>query len=273
MGWCSCRAASCLPFASCSRAGARAGALSALPTGPYARRPSHELRQARRARFHTRGNPGGARGPRDRADRDRPQPWRGDRHHRGAARSHPRALGRRGQVGTTRIEQGVAGSRREGGRRRHGRARVPLAPGDGRDARRPHAARRSERVPPGNRFDAGKDDRIPPADRAAVGTPGGAIPMNSRARASGFTLIELLVALVIFGIFSVLAYARLGRWLDAPLLADVETFELGFLGATGDPVDTWPTATSGPDVPPRAMEVTLAVKGVGRFKRLFLVNS
>ncbi len=205
--------------------------------------------------------------------------------------------------------------------------------------------------------------------------------MSSRARASGFTLIELLVALVIFGIFSVLAYAGLGRLLDgraqiteeqrvwqelsqvflrlsddvaharprgvrdvsglvslpafvgrpfdsralaepsleltrggelnygsgaqsdlrrvayrlkegrlvrltwpvldrapvsvpleAPLLADVETFELRFLGATGDPVDTWPTATSGPDAPPRAMEVTLAVKGVGRFKRLFLVN-
>jgi general secretion pathway protein J len=205
--------------------------------------------------------------------------------------------------------------------------------------------------------------------------------MNPRARASGFTLIELLVALVIFGIFSVLAYAALGRLLDnrgrlteeqrvwqelsqvflrisddvaharsrgvrdvsgfvlpafvgrpfdsralaepsleltrggelnygsgsqsdlrrvayrleegrlmrltwpvldrapvsvpleAPLLADVETFELRFLGATGDPVDTWPTATSGLDVPPRAMEVTLVVKGVGRFKRLFLVNS
>jgi general secretion pathway protein J len=205
--------------------------------------------------------------------------------------------------------------------------------------------------------------------------------MSSRARAPGFTLIELLVALVIFGIFSVLAYAGLGRLLDgrvqlteeqrvwqelsqvflrisddvaharpravrdvsgselrafvgrpfdsralaepsleltrggelnygsgaqsdlrrvayrlkegrlvrltwpvldrapvsvpleAPLLADVETFELRFVGATGDPVDTWPTATSVLDVPPRAMEVTLAVKGVGRFKRLFLVSS
>ena len=205
--------------------------------------------------------------------------------------------------------------------------------------------------------------------------------MSPRGRLSGFTLIELLVALVIFGIFSVLAYAALGRLLDnrgrlteeqrvwqelsqvflrisddvaharsrgvrdvsgfvlpafvgrpfdsralaepsleltrggelnygsgsqsdlrrvayrleegrlmrltwpvldrapvsvpleAPLLADVETFELRFLGATGDPVDTWPTATSGLDVPPRAVEVTLAVKGVGRFKRLFLVNS
>ena len=206
--------------------------------------------------------------------------------------------------------------------------------------------------------------------------------MNPRARSSGFTLIELLVALVIFGIFAVLAYAGLGRLLDnrgrlteeqrvwqelsqvflrisddvaharsrgvrdvsglvqlpafvgrpfdsralaepsleltrggelnygtgpqsdlrrvayrlkegrlvrltwpvldrapvsvpleAPLLGDVEAFELRFLGAVGDPVDTWPTATSSPDVPPRAMEVTLAVKGVGRFKRLFLVNS
>ncbi len=60
--------------------------------------------------------------------------------------------------------------------------------------------------------------------------------------------------------------------LEAPLLADVETFELRFYGASGDSVETWPTATSGPDFPPRAMEVTLAVKGLGRFKRLFLVN-
>jgi general secretion pathway protein J len=206
--------------------------------------------------------------------------------------------------------------------------------------------------------------------------------MNTgRGRLSGFTLIELLVALVIFGIFAVLAYAGLARLLDnrerlteeqrvwqqlsqvflrisddvaharsrairdaggfelrafvgrpfdpralaepsleltrggelnygggprsdlrrvayrlkegrlvritwpvldrapvtepleAPLLADVETFELRFYdGASGQSVETWPTATSGLDVPPRAMEVTLAVKGVGRFKRLFLVN-
>ena len=52
----------------------------------------------------------------------------------------------------------------------------------------------------------------------------------------------------------------------------METFELRFYDQTGVPVDTWPTATSGPDVPPRAMEVTLEVKGLGRFKRLFLVN-
>jgi len=60
--------------------------------------------------------------------------------------------------------------------------------------------------------------------------------------------------------------------LEAPLLGDVETFELRFYDASGGPVETWPTATSGIDVPPRAVEVTLAVKGVGRFKRLFLVN-
>ena len=60
--------------------------------------------------------------------------------------------------------------------------------------------------------------------------------------------------------------------LEAPLLADVETFELHFYGDSGQSVETWPTAASGPDVPPRAMEVTLAVKGMGRFKRLFLVN-
>ena len=59
--------------------------------------------------------------------------------------------------------------------------------------------------------------------------------------------------------------------LEAPLLADVETFELHFYDATGGAVDTWPIPTGGPDIP-RAMEVTLAVKGLGRFKRLFLVN-
>src|SRR5438552_2410047 len=286
----------------------------------------------------------------------------------------------------------MAGARREGGRRRHGRARVPLAAGDGRDARRPHAPRRGECVPEGRRFDADEDDRIRRADgnagstaartRIADGTwiTDGAAPMNPRGRASGFTLIELLVALVIFGIFAILAYAGLARLLDnrgrltdeqrvwqelsqaflrisddvaharsravrdvsgfelrafvgrlydsralaepsleltrggelnyggaprsdlrrvayrlkegrlvritwpvldrapvtepleAPLLADVETFELRFYGASGDSVETWPTATSGPDVPPRAMEVTLAVKGLGRFKRLFLVS-
>jgi general secretion pathway protein J len=211
-------------------------------------------------------------------------------------------------------------------------------------------------------------------------TTDGVVTMDPRGRVSGFTLIELLVALVIFGIFAVLAYAGLARLLDnrerlteeqrvwqqlsqvflrisddvaharsrairdaggfplpafvgrpfdpralaepsleltrggelnygggprsdlrrvayrlkegrlvritwpvldrapvtepleAPLLGEVESFELRFYDASGGPVETWPTATSGAEVPPRAMEVTLAVKGVGRFKRLFLVN-
>ena len=71
----------------------------------------------------------------------------------------------------------------------------------------------------------------------------------------------------------VLDRAPVTQPLEAPLLGDVETFELRFFDPTGVAVDTWPTVTSGgPDIPPRAMEVTLAVKGLGRFKRLFLVN-
>jgi general secretion pathway protein J len=206
--------------------------------------------------------------------------------------------------------------------------------------------------------------------------------MNPRARLSGFTLIELLVALVVFGIFAVLAYAGLARLIDnrgrlteeqrvwqelsqvflrisddvaharargvrgsdagglplpafagrvfdsralaepsleltrggelnygggsqsdlrrvayrlkegrlvritwpvldrapvsvaleAPLLGDVETFELRFYDANGGWADTWPAATSVTNVLPQAMEVTLAVKGLGSFKRLFMVN-
>src|SRR6266705_2638925 len=219
-GWCSCRAESCRRFASCSRAAPRAGASSAPPTGPYARRPPHESRPARR-RLHAGGNPGGTRRARDRADRDGAQSGRRARHHCGAARPHPRALGGRGQADRARAAQGMAGARREGGRCRHGRARVPLAPGDGRDARRPHAARRDERVPEGRRFDAGEAHRLRrtggPAGGAACGAwiADGAAPMNPRDRVSGFTLIELLVALVIFGIFAVLAYAGLARLLDS----------------------------------------------------------
>src|SRR5438105_15259120 len=97
----------------------------------------------------------------------------------------------------------MAGARREGGRRRHGRARVPLAAGDGRDARGPHATRRGERVPEGRRFDAGEADRIRRADGKAGGnadrsrSADGAAPMNTRE--SVFTLIEFLVASVISG--------------------------------------------------------------------------
>lgn len=68
--------------------------------------------------------------------------------------------------------------------------------------------------------------------------------------------------------------------LEAPLLDGVETFELRYQGASGAapdkggggaPPDTWPPAGRIDDLP-RAVEVTLAVKGVGSFKRLFLVN-
>jgi general secretion pathway protein J len=203
----------------------------------------------------------------------------------------------------------------------------------------------------------------------------------TRRRRRGFTLIELLVALVIFGIFSMLAYAGLGRLLDgrgrlseeqrvwqelsqvflrisddlahararpvrntggfeqpafegrpfdsralaepsleltrggelhygpgvhsdlrrvayrlrdgrlfritwpvldrapvtvpleAPLLGDVDAFELQFYDPSGGPVAIWPAAGAANNVLPRAVEVTLAVKDLGRFKRLFLVNS
>ena len=59
--------------------------------------------------------------------------------------------------------------------------------------------------------------------------------------------------------------------LEAPLLDGVETFELRYHGGSGAPPDTWPPAGRIDDLP-RAVEVTLAVKGVGSFKRLFLVN-
>ena len=67
---------------------------------------------------------------------------------------------------------------------------------------------------------------------------------------------------------SVMLEPYTGKWNGIKLF---EIFELRFYGDSGQSVETWPTATSGPDVP-RAMEVTLAVKGLGRFKRLFLVN-
>jgi general secretion pathway protein J len=59
--------------------------------------------------------------------------------------------------------------------------------------------------------------------------------------------------------------------LEAPLLEGVESFELSYHGQTGAPLKTWPPAGQ-VDVLPRAVEVTLEVKGVGSFKRLFLVN-
>jgi general secretion pathway protein J len=58
--------------------------------------------------------------------------------------------------------------------------------------------------------------------------------------------------------------------LEATLLEGVETFELSYHGTSGAPLNTWPPA--GQVGLPRAVEVTLEVKGVGSFKRVFLVN-
>ncbi|TMG74640.1 MAG: type II secretion system protein GspJ [Betaproteobacteria bacterium] len=60
--------------------------------------------------------------------------------------------------------------------------------------------------------------------------------------------------------------------LEAPLLAGVEAFELQFYGQSGGTGAIWPAAGGVNDPLPRAVEVTLAVKDLGRFKRLFLVN-
>jgi len=204
--------------------------------------------------------------------------------------------------------------------------------------------------------------------------------MKAAARSRGFTLLELLVALLIFGIFSALAYAGLGRLLDgrsrltdeqrnwqqlsqvflrisddaaharprgvrdeagvgllppmvgrpydsralaepsleltrggemhygaapesdlrrvayrlkegtlyritwpsldrapvskpleSPLVANVETFEVRFSDNTRNTVTTWPVSGANSPLPP-AIEVTLAVRGMGSFKRVFLVN-
>jgi len=77
--------------------------------------------------------------------------------------------------------------------------------------------------------------------------------------------------------------------LEAPLLEGVEAFELRYYSGSGSGIgggigvgggsgsgggavlNTWPPAGRIEDLP-RAVEVTLEVKGVGSFKRLFLVN-
>lgn len=60
--------------------------------------------------------------------------------------------------------------------------------------------------------------------------------------------------------------------LEAPLLEGVEAFELRYYAATGSgTLPTWPPAGQVVNLP-RAVEVTLEVKGVGSFKRLFLVD-
>src|SRR5262249_36101791 len=59
--------------------------------------------------------------------------------------------------------------------------------------------------------------------------------------------------------------------LEAPLIGNVDTFEVRFCDNTRSCVTTWPVGGASVQLPP-SIEVTLAVKGMGNFKRLFLVN-
>ncbi len=59
--------------------------------------------------------------------------------------------------------------------------------------------------------------------------------------------------------------------LESEVLDDVESFELQFQGPGGSG-QTWPPAGALPGLLPGAVEVTLAVKNAGRFRRVFLVN-
>ena len=59
--------------------------------------------------------------------------------------------------------------------------------------------------------------------------------------------------------------------LESSLIGDVDTFEVRFCDNTRNCVTTWPVGGATVGLPP-AIEVTLAVKGMGSFKRLFLVN-
>jgi general secretion pathway protein J len=60
--------------------------------------------------------------------------------------------------------------------------------------------------------------------------------------------------------------------LESPLLENVETFELHFYDSNGSTFDVWPPPGGAGGNLPQGVAVTLAVKGVGSFKRLFLVN-
>jgi len=70
----------------------------------------------------------------------------------------------------------------------------------------------------------------------------------------------------------VLDRAPVTKALEAPLIGNVETFEVRFSDAAGNTVNTWPAGGANPSNLPPAIEITLAVKGAGSFKRLFLVN-
>jgi len=66
--------------------------------------------------------------------------------------------------------------------------------------------------------------------------------------------------------------APVSKPLEAPLIANVETFEVNIFDSSGKTANTWPPAGAAASELPPAIEVTLAVKGMGKFKRLFLVN-
>jgi general secretion pathway protein J len=61
---------------------------------------------------------------------------------------------------------------------------------------------------------------------------------------------------------------------SAPLLRDVETFEVRFRQLNGSWVDQWPPlgATQQPLPLPLAVEVTVALKERGKYKRVFIVG-
>ena len=70
----------------------------------------------------------------------------------------------------------------------------------------------------------------------------------------------------------VLDRAPVTKPFEAPLIGNVESFEVRFADSTGNTVPTWPAGGVNPNNPPQAIEVTLALEGVGSFKRLFMVN-
>jgi len=59
--------------------------------------------------------------------------------------------------------------------------------------------------------------------------------------------------------------------LESALISNVDTFEVKFCDKTRNCVTTWSGGGAGVTLPP-AIEITLAVRGMGSFKRLFLVN-
>ena len=60
--------------------------------------------------------------------------------------------------------------------------------------------------------------------------------------------------------------------LESPLIPNVDTFEARFCDNTRNCVTAWPVGGATPNGLPPAIEITLVVKGMGSFKRLFLVN-